>query len=111
MASSKRRVAASASATPSATSGPPRFQNVRSSTYARRRTSASASRVASSHGTSMTRRINTASAHPGRMPLVGAQGAPSAPSTRRWRSAAYADCAGPASHPGTPALRIATSTA
>eukprot|EP00974_Lingulodinium_polyedra_P086396 8370703-Lingulodinium_polyedra.AAC.1 len=59
----------------------------------------------------MTRKMNTASAQPGRMPLVGAHGAPRAPSTRRWRLAAYADCAGPASQPGTPALRMATSTA
>eukprot|EP00974_Lingulodinium_polyedra_P035759 3432659-Lingulodinium_polyedra.AAC.1 len=55
--------------------------------------------------------MNTASARPGRMPLVGAHASPRAPSTRKRLGARYADRTGPASQPGTPARPSAASTA
>eukprot|EP00974_Lingulodinium_polyedra_P069865 6760289-Lingulodinium_polyedra.AAC.1 len=63
----------------------------------RRATSDSAS-TARSHGTSSTRSTNTASAQPGRMPEVGVQHSPSAPSTRMRRGASYAEHTHPTSH-------------
>eukprot|EP00974_Lingulodinium_polyedra_P126039 11196807-Lingulodinium_polyedra.AAC.1 len=74
--------------TPSTTSrAPARFQNVRSSTYARRAMLSSVLVISRSHGTSMTLRTKTAIAQPGRMPLAGAHGSPNAPSTRTRRAA------------------------
>eukprot|EP00974_Lingulodinium_polyedra_P091830 8900186-Lingulodinium_polyedra.AAC.1 len=55
----------------------PRRHIVRSLTYACRETSESRRSTATSQGSSNSRRTKTARAHPGKMPLVGLQAAPS----------------------------------
>eukprot|EP00974_Lingulodinium_polyedra_P107272 10383533-Lingulodinium_polyedra.AAC.1 len=59
--------------------------------------------MARSHGASKIRSTSTAKAHPGRMPLVGRHGPPSAPSVLSRRSARYTARTGLATHGGAPA--------